>query len=112
MHNLEIDETTGAVSYNGRFVGEYNGFTLTLNAGWCRLAGLGFKIEGDTSDRRKVLIDRSDGGKEPEKPAKTPKQVEDPQQESIPMPEQPGSGKSTGTTPADPWERDPAGADF
>lgn len=54
--NLTIDGDT--VLFGNRIVGEFDGKTLSLNAGWCRLAGLGVKIDGDTSDRRRVVFDR------------------------------------------------------
>jgi len=48
----------GAVTYGNHIVGEFDGVTLTLNAGWCRLAGLGVKIDGDSTDRRRVVFNR------------------------------------------------------
>jgi hypothetical protein len=47
-----------AILFGNRIVGEFDGQTLTLNAGWCRLAGLGLKVDGDSSDRRRVVFER------------------------------------------------------
>jgi hypothetical protein len=54
--NLVVD--AGTVLFGNRIVGEFDGQTLSLNAGWCRLAGLGLKIDGDSTDRRRVVFER------------------------------------------------------
>lgn len=51
-------EKDGAVLFKNRIIGEFDGSTLTLNAGWCRIAGLGIKVEGDSTDRRRVVFER------------------------------------------------------
>lgn len=55
---LSHDATTGAVKYGETIIGEFDGEKLTLQAGWCRLAGIDLEVLGDTSDRRRVLFKR------------------------------------------------------
>jgi len=57
---LNVEED-GAVMFKNRIIGEFDGATLTINAGWARIAGLGIKVEGDTTDRRRVVFERPVG---------------------------------------------------
>jgi hypothetical protein len=59
---LIVDMITNAVVYDQRIIGEIDleTMTLTLNAGWCRLAGLGLVVQGDpASDRKRVVFERT-----------------------------------------------------
>lgn len=61
---LAVDPFDGVLNY-GRFaVGTFADGMLTLNLGWCRLAGLGLIVEGDpTVDRQRhgVVLRRVPG---------------------------------------------------
>lgn len=54
-----VIEDDGVLMFKNRIVGEFDGVTLTVNAGWARLAGLNIKIDGDVTDRRRTVFERS-----------------------------------------------------
>lgn len=53
----------GIIMHNGLPVGTYADCTITLNLGWCRLAGLGVIIEDDPA------VDRHRTGRALDRPA-------------------------------------------
>jgi hypothetical protein len=63
MATVEID-VNNTIVFGNRIVGEFDEKTgtLVLNLAWCRLAGLGVRIDGDSTDRRRVILDRSLNG--------------------------------------------------
>ena len=57
---LICDAETSALMVGGRIIGEYKDGKITLDAGWCRLAGVGLEVRGDpSSDKRRVVFRRS-----------------------------------------------------
>lgn len=62
---LRVRAHTGAVMFGDYAVGQIDDDTLTLNLGWCRLAGLNVRVETDPlRDRQRsglVLDRRADG---------------------------------------------------
>lgn len=56
---LVWDTETFALMVGGRIIGEYNDGKIVLDAGWCRLAGVGLEVRGDPSaDKRRVVFQR------------------------------------------------------
>lgn len=58
--SLVWDPETFALMVGGRIIGEYQDGKVTLDAGWCRLAGVGLEVRGDPSaDKRRVVFRRT-----------------------------------------------------